>query len=101
MDLRDAAQREYPELRGTGHTPKKVLSRDALRWLTCCWSDCEKPGYDANKTRFHDHARGLPCDHPDAKHVWYTFCSEKHRQYFLHSHRSLGNLPPGYRLTIL
>ena len=79
---------------------KKVLSRDAGRWLRCCWDDCDKDGYESNKTRFHDHNPGYPCSHPEAKHVWYTFCSDRHRQYFLHSHISLGNLPAGYKLAV-
>jgi hypothetical protein len=82
-------------------TAKPVLSRDDGTWLKCCWDDCERQGFDSHKTRFHDHAHGLPCDHPDAKHVWYVFCSNRHRDYFLHSHRSMGNLPPGSRLMLI
>jgi hypothetical protein len=79
---------------------KPVLSRDAGRWLQCCWDDCERQGYELHKTRFHDHARGLPCADPRSKHVWYVFCTERHRDYFLHSHRDMGNLPPGSKLAI-
>lgn len=82
-------------------TSKKVLSRDAGRWLLCCWDDCDKPGYELYKTRFHDHAKGYPCEHPDAKHPQYIFCTERHRQFFLHSHRAMGMLPPGYRLAVV
>lgn len=82
-------------------TAKPVLSRDDGTWLLCCWDDCERQGYDTHRTRFHDHAHGLPCSHPDAKHVWYVFCSNRHRDYFLHSHRSMGNLPPGSKLMLL
>lgn len=80
---------------------KPILSRDDGTWLRCCWDDCDKQSYELHKTRFHDHARGLTCDHPDSKHVWYTFCSERHRDYFLHSHRELGKLPPGSRLMLI
>lgn len=79
---------------------KKVLSLDAERWLVCSWMPCENIGVELHKTRFHDHARGLPCTHPDAKHPWYVYCSERCRQYFLHSHISYGNLPPGFKLAI-
>ncbi len=80
---------------------KKVLSRDADKWLLCCWDTCENQSVELHKTRFHDHARGLPCSHPDAKHPWYTFCSERHKQFFLHSHIAYGKLPPGFRLAVV
>lgn len=79
---------------------KKILSMDkAARgetcWLQCCWDDCETPGTTLHRTMFHDHARGWPCEHPEAKHLWYVFCSERHRQYFLNGHREYGKLPAG------
>ena len=80
---------------------KRVLSRDADRWLLCCWDECTNQGVELHKTRFHDHNPGTPCQHPDSSHLWYVFCSERHRQYFLHSHRSNGNLPAGHRLTLV
>jgi hypothetical protein len=80
---------------------KPILSRETGNWLLCCWDECEKTGTTTHRTRFHDHAKGLQCDHPDARHPWYTFCTERHRQYFLHSHHSLGNLPAGYRLSLM
>ena len=85
---------------------KGVLSMDkAARgetvWLRCCWEDCEKQGVDSNKARFHDHPKVFSCNDPDAKHLWYVFCSERHRQLFLNSHRSNGNLPLGERGRIL
>lgn len=81
---------------------KGVLNRDAAfigetRWLKCCWDDCEEQGVTLHRARFHDHARGLSCDHDLSKHVWYVFCSERHRQYFLHSHVAYGHLPSGER----
>lgn len=80
---------------------KKILSRDSEHWLTCCWDECERPGYDSNRTLFHDHNPGMGCGHPLSKHLWYTFCTERHRQYFLNSHRSLGKLPAGYAKSII
>jgi len=79
---------------------KPVLSRDAGTWLQCCWFECEQQGFDLHKTRFHDHNKGVPCGHPDSRHVWYVFCSERHRDYLLHSHISMGNLPAGSKLTV-
>jgi hypothetical protein len=80
---------------------KKVLSRDDETWLTCCWADCERPGYSSNRTYFHDHNPGFPCTAPEAKHVWYVFCTERHRQFFLHSHKAMGKLPPGYAKAVV
>lgn len=85
---------------------KKVLSLDKwaaggeIRWLPCCWDDCENTGTTLHQTRFHDHARGWPCDHPEAKHPIYVFCSERHRQYFLNSHIAHGKLGAGHRNTV-
>lgn len=85
---------------------KAILSIDKARtgqtaWLSCCWDDCEEHGVTLHRARFHDHARGYRCDHPDAKHIWYVFCSERHRQLFLHSHVSYGKLPVGERGRIV
>lgn len=82
------------------NTRQGILSLDKAQrgetcWLLCCWEDCERQGVDLHKTRFHDHAPGLPCDSTLAKHIWYVFCSERHRQYFLHSHVRNGHLPTG------
>jgi len=69
-------------------------------YLLCCWTECEKPGYDLHKARTHDHAPRLPCDHPLSKHTWWVFCSDRHKQYWVNSHRDMGNLPAGYRNTM-
>jgi hypothetical protein len=81
---------------------KPVLSMDkAARgetaWLLCCWDDCQKQGVDSHKTRLHDHNTRVRCDDIMARHVWYVFCSERHRQLFLHSHVDNGKLPVGER----
>lgn len=85
---------------------KKILSLDAeargdAPWLVCCWEDCERQAVDLHKVMRHEHARGLPCSSPMAKHPWYTFCSNRHRELFAHSHISRGNLPTGSRGGIL
>lgn len=81
---------------------RKVLNLDKarsgeVRWLPCCWDECERDGVTLHRARFHDHPRTIACDAPDSKHVWYVFCSERHRQYFLHSHHAYGRLPAGMR----
>lgn len=85
---------------------KGILSVDkAIRgetvWLLCGWDDCERQGVTLHQARHHAHARGYRCDHPDAKHVTYVFCSERHRQLFLNGHRAYGRLPLGERGGIL
>lgn len=77
-----------------------VLSMDkAARgetvWLRCCWDDCERQAVQLHRTFFHDHNPTRRCDDAGSKHLWYTFCSERHRAYFLNSHRSNGNLATG------
>jgi hypothetical protein len=76
---------------------KPVLSMDGGRWLTCCWFECDRQGFDLHKAVVHDHARGLSCDHPLSKHVQYIFCSDACKGYWINSHRSMGNLPAGER----
>lgn len=75
---------------------KKVLSRGSGEWIRCAWFECERHGFELYKTIFHEHARTLPCDNPLSEHVNFVFCSERHRQYFVNSHRDMGNLPKGY-----
>jgi hypothetical protein len=29
-----------------------------------------------------------------------VFCTDRHKDYFMHSHISMGNLPPGSRLAV-
>jgi hypothetical protein len=79
---------------------KNVLSRDAGRWLTCCWDECENRSVSVHLAVVHDHARGLACDHPDSQHVRYTFCTDRHKLYWVNGHRSYGNLPSGDKLRV-
>lgn len=80
-------------------TAKKVLSFSSGTWITCAWFECQRQGYELYKTVLHDHAP-LPgaCEWGD--HVNFIFCSERHKQYFVHSHRQMGQLPPGFKLAI-
>lgn len=80
---------------------KKILSRDAGRWLQCCWTECENPGFDMYKSVFHDHPRTLSCENPVSKHIQYTFCSASHKDYYDHSHIAMGMHSPGFRGSIV
>jgi len=82
---------------------QKVRSFSSGDWIKCVWCAMngeDNPGYEMHKTVMHDHARDIPCDDPRSQHVNFVFCSERHRQYFLHSHKDLGQLPPGYGSTL-
>lgn len=79
---------------------RKVLSRTTGTWIQCCWFECEKPGYELYKSVLHEHAKTMTCDHPMSQHVNFIFCSERHRQLYLNSHRNMGQLPPGYKKTV-
>lgn len=68
-----------------------------VRFITCAWDTCEARGVDLHRAHFHDHNPGYPCEASGAKHVIYVFCSERHKQYFAHSHHRMGYLPPGSR----
>lgn len=65
---------------------RKVLSHDSGDWLLCCWDDCQRQGYDMHKAiqRTTSKASGR------LETVSYVFCTERHRQFFLNSHRRYG-----------
>lgn len=60
--------------------------------LPCCWDECVSLAHDENKV--------VVTDPGAAKKVHYIFCTERHRDYWLHSHKSMGNLPPGSKLKV-
>lgn len=62
--------------------------------IFCAWEDCDRDAYDLYKIVINHGRPATPY------RTTYAFCSERHRQYFIHSHRDHGNLPPGTR-TIL
>ncbi len=78
---------------------RKVLSATTGKWIPCCWFECERDGVELHKTILHDHAPSYPCDHPMSQHVNFVFCSERHKQLYLHSHVEMGKLPPGFKLA--
>ena len=76
---------------------KRVINLDAHgeRAITCAWDECDRAGYELHKVRVNYGSAEVPAV------TNYVFCSERHKQYFIHSHRRYGNLPPGYRLSCL
>lgn len=68
---------------------KPVINMATGTHIPCCWLDCFKDGVELHKVV-------IP---QPGETINYVFCSERHRQYFIHSHRDMGNLPPGHRLT--
>jgi hypothetical protein len=77
---------------------KKVLSSSSGTWITCCWFECDRPGYEMHKSVFHEHAKNIPCEH--GQHINFVFCSDSHKRYYQNSHRDMGNLPPGYAKVV-
>lgn len=75
---------------------KKVINHDrGGSYVLCAWADCEKDGYELFKVRVNYGTSAAP-------HVLnYVFCSERHRQYFVHSHRAYGHLPPGHKMSVI
>jgi len=75
--------------------------------LPCCWDDCERAGH----TQFEARVPAEPIDETEAWMVAtgqvpqpmaiYVFCSVRHKMLWVNSHRDNGNLPAGYRGTLL
>lgn len=79
---------------------KKIINHDSGtgRHIICAWSDCERDGYESNKVVVHTGQSGY-----EVRDMHYVFCTERHRQYWLHDARPGGgnNLPPGYKRSIV
>jgi len=76
---------------------KKVinLDHDGDRHVCCAWDDCERDGVDLHQVRVNYGKADTP---HVVKHV---FCTDRHKQYWINSTKRYGNLPPGYRLSII
>jgi len=76
---------------------KRVINLDhaGAKHVMCAWDDCDRDGYDLHMVRIN---YGTDVTPHVVKHV---FCTERHKQFFIHSHRQYGRLPPGYRLSII
>lgn len=71
---------------------KKVINLDHQgdKKVMCAWDDCERDGFDLYKCTVNYGKPGY-----DPQIVKYVFCTERHRQYWINSHRKYGNLPSG------
>ena len=78
--------------------------------IVCAWDECDQDGYELHKVRSHEHANGIPCDSPVARHISYVFCSDRHKLYWLNATgemaresearnngRIYGMLPAGFK----
>lgn len=89
--------------RGTTHARvhRKVIIREGADEggkIFCAWADCDADGYTLYQLRSNDAKPGMP-----PQIIRFVFCSERHRQYFLHTQRRglHGHLPAGWKGTIL
>lgn len=60
--------------------------------ILCAWDECDKQGYDSNRVQINDAAPGH-----ESRLIKYVFCSERHKQFFINSTRSYGQLPAGFK----
>lgn len=76
---------------------KKVINLDhgGAKHVMCAWDDCERDGVEMHKTTVNYGSADCP------QIVNHVFCSERHRQYWINSVRSYGNLPPGFRRSFI
>jgi hypothetical protein len=76
---------------------KKVINLDhgGSRHVMCAWDDCENDGVELHQTRVNYGKAETP---HIVKHV---FCSERHKQFWINSVRSYGNLPPGFKRSFI
>ena len=77
----------------------RILDRDNAdllddHHLLCCWDTCDNYASSLYKVRV-DESTAV-----QTKIVWYTFCRDRCRQYWINSTRDLYNLPPGMRLSV-
>jgi hypothetical protein len=94
MPVRDSSQWRH------GIVQKKVINHDrGGTYVMCAWDTCEKSGYEIYKCVERDHSPGYAST--DAKTITYVFCSERHRQYFIHSVIKANDLPPGFKRGII
>lgn len=71
------------------------LDHNGTKHVMCAWDDCERDGYDLHQVRINYGKAATP---QIVKHV---FCTERHKQYFINSHRGYGMLPSGFRRSII
>lgn len=76
---------------------KGVINLDSFegRHILCAWDTCEKDGVDLHQVRVNYGKGSTPYL------VKYVFCTERHKMYWVNSHRANGMLPPGYRRSCI
>lgn len=89
-------------VRGTTQWEHAILHKKAINhdrggtYVMCAWDTCEKSGYEMYKCVEYENKPG------HALHtITYVFCSERHKQYFIHSLVRANNLPPGFKRSII
>lgn len=93
-------------VRGTTEWEHAILHKKAINfdrggtYVMCAWDICEKDGYEMYKAVEHvsspaERARG------NDSTITYVFCSERHKQYFIHSLVRANDLPPGFKRSII
>ena len=74
-----------------------MISGRTGKRLECMW-ECSKPGrteYTVIVTQGDPSEAGKNLLTPNRVH--FLFCSQRHKDYFVNSHRDMGNLPAGAR----
>jgi hypothetical protein len=69
---------------------KTVINLSTGVHIPCCWDDCTRDGVELHKCVVRE---------PTGR-AHYVFCSERHRQFWINSHRDNGRLPAGFRLSV-
>jgi hypothetical protein len=60
----------------------------------CCWNDCVELAHEEHKVVVDN---GYDQSMTEKQTLTYVFCCASHVQYYVRSHRELGQLPEGYR----
>lgn len=80
----------------------RVRNPGTGRVFPCCWDDCWRPGDARVKAEVTEGVFAEADMVPELlvgtpKVLTYIFCSDRHKAYWVNSHRDMGNLPPGVR----
>jgi hypothetical protein len=97
MPVRDTSEHRHAVIQ------KKIINHDSGtgRKIICAWDTCERDSFELYKVRVKTHADGS--DGSDLRYMNYTFCSDRHKAYWLNNINpgSNNNLPPGMKMSIL
>jgi hypothetical protein len=72
------------------------LDHQGDRHVMCAWDECDRDGYELHKVVVNDAADGYP-----PRYMRFVFCSERHKMYWVNSHKKYGDLPPGYKRSTI